>query len=144
MERWYFAMIGLTWLSKLIIEILILHFLGEVRAGTYLISYKSPTIVLAAVCLVLFFEKIRLLLAERGKDGEVYLVASGKAIPLRYYIEMIREKINSKYGHRLWRYLYGEGTVMYLKGHIGKNKNEVGFKKEISFEEGISNTIEWA
>lgn len=56
----YFVMIGLTWLSKLIIEIFTLHFLGEVRAGNYLISYKSPTIVLAAVCLLLFFEKIRI------------------------------------------------------------------------------------
>ena len=56
----YFAMTGLNWLSKLIIEILTLHFLGEVRAGNYLISYKSPTIVMAAVCLLLFFEKINI------------------------------------------------------------------------------------
>ena len=56
----YFAMTGLTWLSKLIIEILTLHFLGEVRVGNYLISYKSPTIVMAAVCLLLFFEKINI------------------------------------------------------------------------------------
>lgn len=56
----YFAMIGLTWLSKFIIEILTLNFLGEVRAGNYLISYKSPTIVLAAICLLLFFEKIKI------------------------------------------------------------------------------------
>lgn len=55
----YFAMTGLTWLSKLVIEILTLNVLGEIRAGNYLISYKSPTIVLAAVCLLLFFEKIR-------------------------------------------------------------------------------------
>ena len=46
-------------MSKLIIEILTLNVLGEIRAGNYLISYKSPTIVLAAVCLLLFFEKIR-------------------------------------------------------------------------------------
>lgn len=56
----YFAMVGLTWLSKLFIEILTLHFLGEVRAGNYLISYKSPTILLAAVCMLLFFEKIKI------------------------------------------------------------------------------------
>lgn len=56
----YFTMTGLTWLSKLIIEILTLHFLGEVRAGNYLISYKSPTIVMAAVCLLLFFERINI------------------------------------------------------------------------------------
>ena len=56
----YFVMIGFTWLSKLVIETLTLLFLGEVRAGNYLISYKSPTIVLAAICLLLFFEKIKI------------------------------------------------------------------------------------
>lgn len=56
----YFAITGLTWLSKFIIEILTLYFLGEVRAGNYLISYKSPTIVMAAICLLLFFEKINI------------------------------------------------------------------------------------
>lgn len=56
----YFVMVGLTWLSKLIIEILTLYFLGEVRAGNYLISYKSPTILLAAICLLLFFEKVEI------------------------------------------------------------------------------------
>ena len=54
----YLIMIGLTWLSKLVIELLTLNVLGEVRAGNYLISYKSPTILLAAVCLLLFFEKL--------------------------------------------------------------------------------------
>ena len=56
----YFAMIGFTWLSKLFIEILTLHILGEVRAGNYLISYKSPTILLAAICLVMFFARIQI------------------------------------------------------------------------------------
>lgn len=56
----YMIMIGFTWLSKLLIEILTLYFLGEVRAGNYLISYKSPTIFLAAVYLLLFFEKMEI------------------------------------------------------------------------------------
>lgn len=56
----YFILIGLTWLSKLIIEMVTLHVLGEVRAGNYLISYKSPTIFLAAVFLLLFFAKINI------------------------------------------------------------------------------------
>ena len=56
----YFILVGLTWLSKLIIEMLTLHVLGEVRAGNYLINYISPMILLAAVCLLLFFEKINI------------------------------------------------------------------------------------
>lgn len=56
----YIVMVGFTLLSKLLIEILTLFFLGEVRAGNYLISYKSPTITLAAVCLLLFFSKVEI------------------------------------------------------------------------------------
>lgn len=56
----YFILVGITWLSKLIIEMLTLHVLGEVRAGNYLINYISPMIFLAAVCLLLFFEKINI------------------------------------------------------------------------------------
>ena len=53
-------MIFLTWLSKLCIELVTLHFLGEVRAGNYFISYKSPTIFLAAICLLLFFVNLKI------------------------------------------------------------------------------------
>ena len=53
-------MVGFTWLSKLLIEILTPYFLGEVRSGNYLISCKSLTIFLAAVCLLLFSEKVRI------------------------------------------------------------------------------------
>lgn len=56
----YFVMIGFTWLSKLIIENLTLYVLGEVRAGNYLISYKSPFVLMAAVFLLLFFTKIKI------------------------------------------------------------------------------------
>ena len=56
----YCIAVFLTWLSKLVIELITLCFLGEVRAGNYFISYKSPLIVMAAVCLLLFFEKINI------------------------------------------------------------------------------------
>lgn len=56
----YFFLASITWLSKLIIELLTLFVLGEVRAGNYFISYKSPIILLAAICLLLFFEKMKI------------------------------------------------------------------------------------
>lgn len=56
----YFVMILLTWLSKMCIELFTLRVLGEVRAGNYLISYKSPTIFLAAICLLLFFANLKI------------------------------------------------------------------------------------
>lgn len=56
----YFLCISVTWLSKLLIELLTLGILGEVRAGNLFISYKSPTILMASICLLLFFERIRI------------------------------------------------------------------------------------
>lgn len=54
----YFLMVCITWLSKLAIELLTLCVLGEVRAGNFFINYKSPMVLLAAIFLLLFFERI--------------------------------------------------------------------------------------
>ena len=56
----YVLMVVLIWLSKVVIELLTLQVLGEVRAGNYLISYKSPTILMAAVFLLLCFSNLKL------------------------------------------------------------------------------------
>ena len=56
----YVLMVVLTWLSKVAIELLTLQLLGEVRAGNYLISYKSPTILMSAVFLLLCFSNLKL------------------------------------------------------------------------------------
>ncbi|MGM9941047.1 MAG: acyltransferase family protein [Bulleidia sp.] len=56
----YVLMVVLTWLSKVVIELLTLQVLGEVRAGNYLISYKSPTILMSAVFLLLCFSNLKL------------------------------------------------------------------------------------
>lgn len=55
----YFIMTVLTWLSKLCIELLTLCILGEVRAGNYFISYRSPFIFMAAIFLLLFFVNLK-------------------------------------------------------------------------------------
>lgn len=56
----YFSMVCLTWLSKLCIELLTLRVLGEVRAGKYFISYRSPFVFLAAVFLLLLFANLKI------------------------------------------------------------------------------------
>ena len=56
----YLITVFLTWFSKLCIELLTLHVLGEVRAGNYFISYRSPFIFLAAIFLLLFFANLKI------------------------------------------------------------------------------------
>lgn len=56
----YIIMTILIWLSKLSIELLTLRFLGEVRAGNYFISYRSPLVFTAAIFLFLFFANLKI------------------------------------------------------------------------------------
>lgn len=96
-----------------------------------------------------------LLLADQGKDGEVYVIGSGNARQLKAYLQDIREIVteymtkseqNSGFvcpelglGDRP----YGDNIVMHLACDIHKLKQDTGFETEVNFEEGILKTIEW-
>lgn len=96
-----------------------------------------------------------LLLAEKGHDGEVYVIGSGNARQLKEYLQDVREivaesmttsDVDSDYacpelgmGDRP----YGENTVMHLACDTCKLKQDTGFETETSFEEGIRKTILW-
>ena len=67
--------------------------------------------------------KALLLLGEKGHDGGVYCLGSGKARPLADYIGMIRDAIDPRLSVEL--------------------KEDTGFAPEVSFEEGIKKTIMW-
>lgn len=88
--------------------------------------------------------KALIMLAEKGKDGEIYNVSSGNVRTLKEYIEIVRNKINPSAEIGYGVLPYGEGTVMHLEGDITKLKKEVGFEPQINFEDGIIKTIEWA
>lgn len=51
----YFICVIFTWFSKIVIEILNLNIFGNLKDGTYLISYTSPIIIVCSVTLLLFF-----------------------------------------------------------------------------------------
>lgn len=84
-----------------------------------------------------------LMLADSGKDGEIYNISSGNAIKMKEYIEIIHDKINSGieigYGE-----LKNNSRVMYLEGNITKIRNEIGFNPTTTFDKGVDMTIEWA
>ena len=56
----YLVMICLTWLSKLCIELLTVKVLGRAYGGNYLVRYISPTILMSAIFLVLFFSRLNI------------------------------------------------------------------------------------
>lgn len=87
--------------------------------------------------------KALLLLGEKGHDGGVYCLGSGKARPLADYIGMLRDAIDPRLSVALGAVPYAPGQVMYLCADIAKLKEDTGFAPEVSFEEGIKKTIMW-
>ena len=83
------------------------------------------------------------LLAEKGKDGKVYCLGSGKARPLAEYIKILRDAVDEKAPLALGVIPYAKKQVMYLCADIEELQNDTGFIPETDFEEGIRRTIAW-
>ena len=83
------------------------------------------------------------LLAEKGRDGQVYCIAQGKAQELKNYIEVIRDHIDKNIELKLGELPYSEKQVMNLSVDITKLKQDVGFTPTVTYEEGIERTIKW-
>jgi nucleoside-diphosphate-sugar epimerase len=88
--------------------------------------------------------KALMLLAQKGRDGEIYCVSSGQSRTLREYVFISCKALGCDTEVGFGEIPYGETTVMHLEGDITKLCNDTGFEPKISFEEGIKKTIEWA
>lgn len=83
------------------------------------------------------------LVAESGKDGEIYCFGTGKTRTLRQYIEVIRDTIDSNLEIGFGELPYYQNQVMHLEADIANLKNDTGFEPRYTFEEGIRETIDW-
>ncbi|MDE5780226.1 MAG: NAD(P)-dependent oxidoreductase [Lachnospiraceae bacterium] len=83
------------------------------------------------------------LVGEKGKNGAVYCIGSGKARPLKEYVERIRDSIDTDAELGIGDIPYREKQVMYLCADIEKLTDDTGFVPEYDFDEGIRETIEW-
>lgn len=83
------------------------------------------------------------LLGDKGIDGSIYCIGSGHAIPLRKYIEQLRDWINPELSLGFGDIPYGEKQVMYLCADISKLRKDTGFVPKTDFKTGIKSTIEW-
>lgn len=81
--------------------------------------------------------KALMLLAEKGKDGEVYCVASGDSHPLREYIIWMHEVVAPDVTPVFGGIPYRENQVMQMKPDITKLVTDTGFFPEYTFQEGI-------
>ena len=83
------------------------------------------------------------LIGEKGKDGSIYCVGSGKAKPLREYIYQIRDAAAPDATPGIGKKAYGTQPVMHLCADISSLKNDTGFEPAYEFSSGIRETIRW-
>lgn len=83
------------------------------------------------------------LLGKFGRDGKIYCIGSGRAIPLSEYILTIRNQIDESLEIGFGELPYRDKQVMHLCADISEIKKDTGFEPEYSFERGIRETIEW-
>lgn len=82
------------------------------------------------------------LLAERGTDGGVYPLGGGGAVPLKTYIEQIRDTIDPTLPLGLGEIPYGPLQVMHLEADITALRKDTGFEPKTDFAAGIARTVE--
>ncbi len=79
--------------------------------------------------------------ARKGDHGCVYVIGSGEAHPLKEYIQEIAAVTGYKKEIGFGKRPYNDKQVMYLQADVTKLQ-ELGFKPQVSFEEGIRSIIE--
>ena len=79
-----------------------------------------------------------------GLDGKVYCLGSGTGRPLRDYIREMRDAIDPSLSLGFGEVNYSDKQVMHLEADISDLTKDTGFKPEVSFGEGIRETIEYA
>lgn len=84
-----------------------------------------------------------MLLAQYGRDGEIYCVSSGKSGKMRDFIGIVSKELKKDVEIGYGILPYSDNTVMHLEGDIEKLQRDTGFVAQVPFEEGIARTITW-
>ncbi len=83
------------------------------------------------------------LVGERGVSGKTYVLGSGRARPLREYLEILAGETKYARPLGLGKLPYAPKQVMHLCADITELTRDTGFVPEVSFEKGIRDLIAW-
>lgn len=83
------------------------------------------------------------LAACHGRNGAVYPLGSGRAMPLKDYIIQMRDAIDPALPLGLGEVPYGPLQVMHLQADISELQADTGFAPKTPFAEGIRKTMDW-
>ncbi len=78
-----------------------------------------------------------------GQDGAIYPLGSGMAMPLKNYVEILRDTIDPSLPIGFGEVPYSPVQVMHLQADIYALTAQTGFTPRVAFADGIKKTIEW-
>ena len=79
--------------------------------------------------------------ADKGKDGKIYPLGSGRGEKLREYVNIIIKAINPSVSPLFGVKPYYPHQPMFLVADISEIKGDTGWSPKISFDEGIQRLI---
>lgn len=80
-------------------------------------------------------------MAEKGKDGAIYVLGSGKTKTLREYAEIIRDEIDPSLSLGFGEKDYYKDQAMHLEADILNLTEDTGWVPKIDFREGIRDIL---
>ncbi len=83
------------------------------------------------------------LIGDNGRDQAIYCLGSGKAYPLKEYVEIIGSAYHKDISDCLGKIPYPNGQIENLQADIQTLTEDTGFLPRISFDDGIRRTIAW-
>lgn len=83
------------------------------------------------------------LLEQKGINEKTYCIGSGTAVPLKDYIQILRDAIDPGLKLDFGKVPYSPLQVMHLCADIDELNRDTGFVPQVGFEEGIRKTINW-
>lgn len=78
------------------------------------------------------------LLGEKGIDGKIYVLGSGKPRPLIQFINEIRDTFASEAEVNIGKIPYAQKQVMHLCADISQLKRDTGFIPQYTFLDGLN------
>ena len=76
-------------------------------------------------------------MAERGKDGAVYVLGSGRTKQLREFVEIIRDIIDPNLPLGIGERAYYPDQAMHLEADVASLEADTGWTPKTTFSEGI-------
>ena len=83
------------------------------------------------------------LAAKHGISGNIYPLGSGQAMPLKIYIQQLRDAVDPALPLGFGKIPYGPLQVMHLQADISALTKDTGFTPRTEFADGIRETIQW-